>query len=53
MTVTLAAYELPGDDTEFQRDRADGQELVDHRTVTLGAGESATPVIDIDESSDE
>lgn len=47
-TVTLAAYELPGDTTEFQRDRADGQELVAHQTVTLSPGEQVTITIDVD-----
>ena len=47
-TVTLAAYELPGETIEFQRDRADGQELVAHRTVTLSPGDSITLTIDLD-----
>ncbi|WP_247415425.1 hypothetical protein [Halomarina salina] len=48
VTLTLAGYELPGDDTTFVRENADGQELVDHRTVTLDAGESGTVTIDLD-----
>ena len=34
-TVILVASELPGDTTEFQRDRADGQQLVSRQSVTL------------------
>ncbi|MFD1515790.1 right-handed parallel beta-helix repeat-containing protein [Halomarina rubra] len=53
VTLTLAGYELPGDDTTFVRANADGQELVDYQTVTLGAGESGTVTIDLtDESGD-
>ncbi|MFD1513921.1 hypothetical protein [Halomarina rubra] len=48
VTLTLAGYELPGDDTTFVRANADGQELVDYETVTLGAGESGTVTIDLD-----
>ncbi|MFD1512418.1 hypothetical protein [Halomarina rubra] len=47
VTLTLAGYELPGDDTTFVRANADGQELVDYQTVTLSAGESATVTIDL------
>jgi uncharacterized protein YcfL len=54
VTLTLAGYELPGDDTTFVRENADGQELVDYRTVTLESGDSGTVTIDLtdDESSD-
>ena len=48
-TLTLAGYELPEGTTEFQRKRADEQELVDHETVTLDGGESTTLVIDLDD----
>ncbi len=48
VTLTLAGYELPGDDTTFVRANADGQELVDYQTVTLGAGDSGTVTIDLD-----
>lgn len=48
LTVTLAAYELPGDDTEFVRENADGQELRDHQTATLSPGDSMTITIDVD-----
>lgn len=42
VTLTLAAYELPGDDTSFVRANADEQELVGSKTVTLDAGSSGT-----------
>lgn len=48
-TLTLAGYELPEGTTEFQRKRADEQELVDHETVTLDGGKSTTLVIDLDD----
>ncbi|MFC5973894.1 right-handed parallel beta-helix repeat-containing protein [Halomarina salina] len=48
VTLTLAGYELPGDDTTFVREHADGQELVDHRTVTLASGDDTTVTIDLD-----
>jgi hypothetical protein len=48
VTLTLAGYELPGDDTTFVRENADGQELIAHQTVTLDAGESGTVTIDLD-----
>ena len=47
VTLTLAGYELPGDDTEFVRAHADGQDLVAHRTVALDAGENATLTLDV------
>lgn len=49
LTVTFAAYELPGDDTTFVRKHADDQELVDYETVTLEPGEEVTLTIDVDE----
>ena len=48
VTLTLAGYELPGDDTTFVREHADDQELVDHQTVTVDAGDSSTVTIDLD-----
>lgn len=48
VTLTVAGYELPGDDTTFVRSNADGQELLAHETVTLDAGESGTVTIDLD-----
>ena len=48
VTLTLAGYELPGDDTTFVRAHADGQELVDYETVTLESGDSGTVTIDLD-----
>jgi hypothetical protein len=47
VTLTVAGYELPGDDTTFVREHADGQELVASQTVTLDAGDSGTVVIDL------
>jgi len=47
VTLTLAGYELPGDNTAFVRADADEQELVDHETVMLDAGESGTVTIDL------
>ncbi|WP_158204094.1 hypothetical protein [Halomarina oriensis] len=52
VTLTLAGYELPGDDTTFVRANADGQELVAYETVTLDAGDSGTVVIDLDGESE-
>lgn len=49
LTVTFAAYELPGDDTTFVREHADDQELVDYETVTLEPGVEVTLTIDVDE----
>ena len=48
VTLTVAGYELPGDDTTFVRSNADGQELLAHETVTFDAGESGTITIDLD-----
>ncbi|WP_158206456.1 excalibur calcium-binding domain-containing protein [Halomarina oriensis] len=48
VTLTLAGYELPGDDTTFVRANADDQELLAYETVTLDAGDSGTVVIDLD-----
>ncbi|MWG34129.1 bifunctional metallophosphatase/5'-nucleotidase [Halomarina oriensis] len=56
VTLTLAGYELPGDDTTFVRANADDQELLDHETVTLDAGDSELVTVDLDgddESSDD
>jgi hypothetical protein len=50
VTLTLAGYELPGDDTTFVRENADGQELVDSVTVTLEPGQSGTVTIDLDDA---
>ncbi len=53
VTLSLAGYELPGDDTTFVRAHADEQELVASETVTLDGGESATVTIDLtDEDGD-
>jgi hypothetical protein len=49
VTVTLAAYELPDGTVEFQRDRADEQELVASRTIDLSPGDSRTLEIDVDD----
>ncbi|MFC6837367.1 hypothetical protein [Halomarina ordinaria] len=48
VTLTLAGYELPAGTEEFDRDRADEQELADHNTVTLDGGEHTTLEIDLD-----
>ena len=47
VTMTFAAYELPGDDVEFVRAHADDQELVAYQTVTLEPGESVTVTLDV------
>jgi hypothetical protein len=52
VTLTLAGYELPGDDTTFVRENADGQELVAYETVELGAGDSGTVTIDLTDDTD-
>jgi 2',3'-cyclic-nucleotide 2'-phosphodiesterase (5'-nucleotidase family) len=54
VTLTVAGYELPGDDTTFVRANADEQDLVDHETVTLDAGDSELVTVDLteDESSE-
>jgi hypothetical protein len=53
VTLTLAGYTLPGDNTTFVRSEADEQELVDHRTVELGAGESGTVTISLGADGDQ
>ena len=53
LTVTFAAYELPGDDMTFVREHADEQELVDYETVTLEPGESAEITLSVGDESDE
>jgi len=47
VTLTLAGYELPGDNTTFVRADAADQELRDYRMVTLAAGESGTVTVDV------
>jgi len=47
VTVTLAIYELPDGTVQFQRDRADEQQLVDSQTVELSPGESKTLTINV------
>lgn len=47
VTLTLAGYELPGDDVRFVRGHAHEQELVASVTVTLDAGASRTLTIDL------
>ena len=49
VTLTFAVYELPDGTFEFQRDRADEQELLDYVTVTLEPGESRTLTVDTDD----
>lgn len=49
VTLTFAVYELPDGTIEFQRDRADEQELLDYVTVTLDPGESRTLTVDTDD----
>lgn len=48
VNVTLAGYELPGDDTEFVPSHASQQDLLAYETVSLDAGENATITIDVD-----
>ncbi|MFC5972434.1 bifunctional metallophosphatase/5'-nucleotidase [Halomarina salina] len=53
VTLTLAGYELPGDDTTFVRANAVDQELVAHQTVTLASGDSETVTLDLTDESDD
>jgi hypothetical protein len=48
-TLTLAGYELPEGTTEFQRERASEQMLVDYQTMMLAPGEEKTLVICLDD----
>jgi len=54
VTLTVAGYELPGDDTTFVREHANEQELVASQTVTLAPGDSELVTVDLvdDESSE-
>jgi len=52
VTLTLAGYELPGDDTTFVREHADDQELVAYETVMLDAGQSGTVTIDLSDDAE-
>ena len=47
--LTFAAYELPDGTIEYQRDRADEQELRDYVTVTVAPGKSRTFTVDTDD----
>jgi hypothetical protein len=53
VTLSVAGYELPGDDTTFVRANADGQELVAARTVTLEPGQSGTVTVDLTDDEDD